>query len=202
MAGRKDNRCARGSRHVLWRQRKEIEMSSQWLHLFSLLTLSLLLSNCAVINNSFYQTPETVSQNHFKLGCGLGTGIDLVQSKLLIKQVEINSINSPTMINPLGDLGKLLLNLQLDLGYGITNRLEADSKLWIGAFGSGARLGLKYRFTPIRSTYQFAIIPGISYYHNPGDTVSFLASTTNFMPKLHSINYEMPLIFGIFFSRQ
>jgi len=160
------------------------------------------------MNNNVFQTSETVKKGSFRIGVGIGGGLQLELGSILLTEDELGdtTYNQEEILHPFKSGSELFSMVQLDLGYGITNRLEIQVKGWTGVFGGGYRLGGKYRFTALRKAFQFAIMPGISFmnneYKDSTESSSLFGDDFTIIPEKSVIGYELPFIFGYNFDRR
>ena len=133
--------------------------------------LFFLVNNCAVVNNNICQTAETLPKGKIRIASGIGTGVDTWLEGRFVNDTDNKDpevfIKSLTFFDNFGSFIILnCFNFFVDGGYGISDQLEINAKLWLVSLyqvGPGIRLGVKRGFFDSTSAIRLAVMPGLMY---------------------------------------
>lgn len=148
------------------------------------LAVVLLLGGCAAMNTSVMETAETLERGHFEIGAEYVTGLELTTA------VFLEDDDSGTFD---ADALGVVECYGVRVGYGATDRLELDAKLWASMGGTGWKLYGKYALTGDSERAMWAVAPGITSVTTDTDDDGE-GSLDEYMAAVSTFGGELPLI--------
>ena len=147
------------------------------------LALVPLLGGCAAMNTSVMETAETLEKGHVELGAEYVTGLELTTAVFFEEDDETFDADA---LGAVGCYG-------LRVGYGVTDRLELDAKLWASIGGMGWKLYGKYALTGEPSSTMWAVAPGVNRVTTDTDDDDE-GSLEDYVAAVSTFGAEIPLI--------
>jgi hypothetical protein len=112
-----------------------------------------LVGGCAAVNTSVMETAEVLEPGHVEVGAEYVTGLELTTAVFLE-----NDTSETFDADGLGAVECYGVRV----GYGATERLEIDAKLWASMGGVGWKLYGKYAISQGQGDTAWAVAPGIN----------------------------------------
>jgi hypothetical protein len=142
----------------------------------ALLATAVLVSSCAVLSSSQYDTARTLGKGKAEWGVGTGLGRDIGSGAYL----PTDDVNVPVWI------------IESFARYGFTDRVDAGVKMWISIPSIGILGNGKFRLTGDSSRIQIAVAPGISYTGSQVESPKF-----GYHDLASGWSFHLPLIFSV-----
>ncbi len=111
------------------------------------------LCGCAAMSTSVMDTAEPLPQGHARFGTEYGTGLELT-STVLLSGDESGTFDADALA--------AIQCYGFYAGFGLTDRLELDAKVWASIGGAGFRLNGKYALSEPGGRSCWAIAPGVN----------------------------------------
>lgn len=146
--------------------------------------LTVMLSGCAVMNTSVQETAETLDAGHFKMGAEYNLGMDLTTAVYLEDATEGEFT---------ADAVAAMECYGVKIGFGLTDRLEVDAKLWASIGGMGTKLYTKYRLPFEGAHTSWALAPGLTSLTTESDDDDE-GSLEEYIADVTSFGFEVPLM--------
>ncbi|MFH1501415.1 MAG: hypothetical protein ABIG03_00060 [Candidatus Eisenbacteria bacterium] len=147
------------------------------------LAAALLLGGCAAMNTSVMETAETLDRGHVEVGAEYVTGLELSTTVFLEDDEETFDADGLAPAECYG----------LRVGYGVTDRLELNAKLWASIGGVGWKLYAKYALTDGTAGATWAVAPGVTRVTTDTDDDDG-GSLEEYVASVSTLGFELPLI--------